>query len=69
MLFLRSIFIFSLARAISGAFFSLNYYSGANKNVELANADFLFAASPSAAQVADIYSRIGGLPPLLWEGN
>jgi hypothetical protein len=59
-----------LAALVSGinAAYVVGYHQGLSET-EIVNAGKSFSAPVSADQIADIYSRLSGLPPLLWEGK
>lgn len=47
--------------------FSVAYLAGSD-HPQLVNAETVFQATPTAIQLADIYTRISGISPILAEG-
>jgi hypothetical protein len=60
-----SLFVVILTTA--NAFFSINYSADEN-HPALMTSSSVFKEAPNAVHIADIYSRLSGLPPLLNEG-
>jgi len=48
--------------------YSVHYFADAS-HPQVVNAGASFSEMPTANQIADLYSRLGGLPPLLFEGD
>lgn len=53
----------------SAAFYAVGFHAGADNSARLLNAGSTFTDVPTTEQVADIYTRLSGLAPLLWEGQ
>ena len=58
---------FALLLPVAAAFYSVSYHSNSGSNDVIIPDNTVFYESPSAEHVADIYSRIAGLPPLFNE--
>ena len=56
---------FLLIHVVSG--YSIGYFSKQGSS-EIHGSSLKFSDYPNAYQVADIFSRLGGRAPLLWEG-
>ena len=64
---MRSLVILCTWLDVASAFYSIYYYS-TSSNV-IMNAGSVFTDAPHSNQVADIYTRMSGLTPLLHEGK
>jgi hypothetical protein len=54
----------------SSATFSISFHAGTgNQAVRLLNVGAKFVGTPSVEHVADLYSRLSGMAPLMWEGE
>ena len=68
--FFRFLCVLVLQQIVFGAY-SISYQprQGHESEVKMMNFGASFKESPSAEQVADIYARLSGKAPLLWEGK
>lgn len=64
----RFLSLLALGKFAVGSF-SIHYQSAPEQESKIMNFGSVFAAPPSAEQVADIYNRLSGKAPLLWEGE
>jgi hypothetical protein len=65
----RFVCVIIFQQIVFGAY-SINYQprQGHEADVKLMNFGASFKEAPTAEQVADIYARLSGKAPLLWEG-
>jgi hypothetical protein len=61
------IFLIIACLHTASGFYSIHYYSTTKSNVIMNAGDFAFTDAPQSNQVADVYTRLSGLPPLLLE--
>lgn len=54
---------------ISSAFYAVGFHAGTEQRVRLLNVGSTFRDAPTIEQLADVYSRLSGQAPLLWEGK
>jgi hypothetical protein len=64
---MRLIVVFCLIQYTVNAFFSINY-SADESHPALMTLPGVFMEAPTPEHVADIYTRLSGLPPILREG-
>jgi hypothetical protein len=57
--------LFLCTHLVESAVYSVGVYSADGKII---NAGSTFASVPNAHQIADVYARLSGAAPLLWEG-
>ncbi|RYH03741.1 hypothetical protein EON65_47095 [archaeon] len=65
--FLLVLFLLGLV-SYSNAAYVVGYYQGSSENQNIVNDGASFATLTSV-HVADLYSRVSGLPPLTWQGE
>jgi hypothetical protein len=53
----------------SSAYYAVGFHAGTQQSVRLLNSGSTFTDPPTVEQVADLFSRLSGLAPLLWEGD
>lgn len=68
--FFRFLCVLILKQVVVGRFtISYQPHQNFDADAKMMNFGASFKDAPSAEQVADIYARLSGKAPLLWEGN